>query len=73
MSDPNKPPPYPTQAGSGGFVAPPPYPPQPQPPVYKPPEGQAQPAYGYSTQQVYTSSLVFQFFTGYVLLNVICS
>lgn len=54
MSDPNKPPPYPTQAGSGGFVAPPPYPPQPQPPVYKPPEGQAQPAYGYSTQQNYS-------------------
>ena len=54
MSDPTKqPPPYPTQAGAGGFVAPPPYPPQPS--GYKPPSGpdQSQPGFGYSNQQVW--------------------
>jgi len=55
MSDPTKqPPPYPTQAGAGGFVAPPPYPPQPS--GYKPPSGpdQSQPGFGYSNQQAYS-------------------
>ena len=58
--DPTKqqpPPPYPTQAGSGGFIAPPPYPPEAS--SYKPPD--AQPASGYSTQQVSTS--IFNFWS----------
>ena len=62
--DPTKqqpPPPYPTQAGSGGFVAPPPYPPEAS--SYKPPD--AQPASGYSTQQVSTS--IFNFWSIYFI------
>ena len=70
MSDPTKqPPPYPTQAGAGGFVAPPPYPPQPS--GYKPPSGpdQSQPGFGYSNQQVWfmNAFYVLHIFLSYLL------
>ena len=67
MSDPSKqPPPYPTQAGAGGFVAPPPYPPQPS--GYKPPE-QSQPGFGYSNQQVWILFTSYIFFLVFYLIH----